>query len=195
MEATKRNSNYKYMRDVKEHAGNVCVNCGTSENIEYHHIVPLLLGGQERLSNVVALCHKCHLAAHHGRHISEYKSVKSNGRKPNVPDREAIEAFNLFLNAEIGQKKCKQMAGLSDGTKLKDNTRFMRYLESKNIENVKNNIDVIATNSELKDGDIVGEIKYKNGSVKILRYSNTGKNDVVYKHREQKIRVKIFKTD
>lgn len=195
MEATKRNSNHKYMSDVKEHAGNVCVNCGTSENIEYHHIVPLLLGGQERLSNVVALCHKCHLAAHHGRHISEYKSVKSNGRKPNVPDREAIEAFNLFLNAEIGQKKCKQMAGLSDGTKLKDNTRFMRYLESKNIENVKNNIDVIATNSELKDGDIVGEIKYKNGSVKILRYSNTGKNDVVYKHREQKIRVKIFKTD
>lgn len=41
-----------------------CQNCGTKEDIEIHHIVPLANGGRDVPSNVVTLCTECHKAAH-----------------------------------------------------------------------------------------------------------------------------------
>ena len=34
-------------KQIKQSVGNVCCNCGTDKNIEYHHIVPLALGGRD----------------------------------------------------------------------------------------------------------------------------------------------------
>ena len=36
--------------NMKSELGNKCVNCGSTENIEYHHIVPLRNGGTNNLS-------------------------------------------------------------------------------------------------------------------------------------------------
>lgn len=74
-----------------------CYNCGATENLNYHHIIPLALGGNNILTNVAVLCGKCHWAVHHGDTGGEYvhhgELVKAgiekaraegrkNGRKP-----------------------------------------------------------------------------------------------------------------
>lgn len=47
--------------EVKNTVGKNCCNCGASENIEYHHIVPLFLGGKDVITNIVAsmIAEKC----------------------------------------------------------------------------------------------------------------------------------------
>ena len=54
----KRNNNEKFRDEVKHWYGDICANCGSSESIEYHHIVPLALGGTNRITNFAPLCHK-----------------------------------------------------------------------------------------------------------------------------------------
>lgn len=46
-----------------------CQNCGVQDEderveFEVHHVVPKSLGGSDRPSNLVVLCHECHQAAH-----------------------------------------------------------------------------------------------------------------------------------
>jgi hypothetical protein len=45
----------------------VCGNCLSDEGdkIIFHHIVPVILGGTDNLSNIVPLCDKCHKLIHH----------------------------------------------------------------------------------------------------------------------------------
>jgi hypothetical protein len=43
--------------------GHVCLNCGVTAN-QAHHIVPLSLGGNDILSNLVSLCEECHEKVH-----------------------------------------------------------------------------------------------------------------------------------
>ena len=79
MTPTKRNLDKRYVQEIRRKAGNICVNCGSTDGIEYHHIVPLFVGGQENETNIVPLCHRCHKAAHYGRNIQNY--VKVYGRE------------------------------------------------------------------------------------------------------------------
>jgi 5-methylcytosine-specific restriction endonuclease McrA len=54
-----------YLRDeIAAHTWTRCVNCGSAEHIEYHHIVPLANGGNHIFTNIVPLCYECHLKAH-----------------------------------------------------------------------------------------------------------------------------------
>ena len=50
--------------------GAVCCNCYSYEgnNIIFHHIVPLSLGGTNNIANIVPLCEKCHNLIHHQCH-------------------------------------------------------------------------------------------------------------------------------
>ena len=41
-----------------------CVNCGSDENIQLHHVVPLVLGGTNNIDNIVPLCEDCHSKIH-----------------------------------------------------------------------------------------------------------------------------------
>ncbi len=43
-----------------------CCNCGKSEQLVIHHIVPLSLGGVDKPSNTCLLCHACHSLVHPG---------------------------------------------------------------------------------------------------------------------------------
>lgn len=73
-----------------------CYNCGSTENLNYHHIIPLALGGNNILTNIAVLCGRCHWAVHHDTE-GEYKHSgelirsgiekaraegRKNGRKP-----------------------------------------------------------------------------------------------------------------
>jgi len=71
-----------------------CCNCGSTKNLVYHHIVPVSVGGNHILSNIVVLCENCHSRIHFGNdgHISHSKlikealaNMKSNGEKLGRP--------------------------------------------------------------------------------------------------------------
>jgi 5-methylcytosine-specific restriction endonuclease McrA len=41
-----------------------CQNCGSKENLEVHHVIPIYDGGEEfNVDNCITLCHKCHNVA------------------------------------------------------------------------------------------------------------------------------------
>ena len=49
--------------EARKRDGERCQRCGSNEDLEVHHIVPLAKGGAEfDLSNLTTLCHDCHVA-------------------------------------------------------------------------------------------------------------------------------------
>lgn len=66
MRENRYNWNREYLYKMK---GTICANCGQDkkEQIEYHHIIPIILGGQDVLTNIIPLCHNCHDLIHHNK--------------------------------------------------------------------------------------------------------------------------------
>ena len=50
----------------KNKIGLKCCNCGNNNNLEYHHIVPISLGGLDDISIICCLCSNCHHLIHNG---------------------------------------------------------------------------------------------------------------------------------
>jgi hypothetical protein len=44
----------------RRHKADECQNCGTSESLELHHIIPLMDGGTNEPWNLMTLCESCH---------------------------------------------------------------------------------------------------------------------------------------
>lgn len=97
-----------------------CCNCQKNcEDIVFHHIVPLSLGGSENFSNIVPLCNNCHNLIHHGKNNNHYthselikegmKKAKENGvaigRKTttieDIPSNFKNEYYPLIKNKQI----------------------------------------------------------------------------------------------
>lgn len=151
---------------VFERFGKACINCGSIEDIELHHIVPLEIGGNDIWTNLVPLCRDCHTAVtHHAlvlQHAGRYR--KSGGRPRKIPDNYE-EILWKYAKCEIGSKECKQMLGLSENNNITDNPWYRDFVEKNNIDKVKNNIDIkTARKGVLTAGEIVGWINYKDGS-------------------------------
>ena len=49
---------------VFERDGYECRNCGSEDGLIAHHIVPRLMGGQDKVSNLATLCEDCHEKVH-----------------------------------------------------------------------------------------------------------------------------------
>lgn len=77
-----------------------CCNCGSTEGICYHHVIPRSLGGTDNPSNLVPLCTACHYLLHqitnkrdsslnHGALVKAgiKKSSRQQGRKPGALDK------------------------------------------------------------------------------------------------------------
>lgn len=174
-----------FRKRVKSAYLNKCANCGSIETIEYHHIVPLFLGGTNNISNIIPLCHKCHAAAHRGRHVSKYASSFNAGRKSTCKIDKDAKIFDMFIRGEIGNKKCTDLLGYSKRSPVKDRPEFKRYLKQKGISKVRNLVDVAFTTRKdgVKDGDIVGEVVYEDGTIVKMKYMDTGANDIDYRRR------------
>ena len=44
-----------------------CGNCGSADDLEIHHIVPIIYGGTNRYTNLAVLCGACHGAVHESK--------------------------------------------------------------------------------------------------------------------------------
>ena len=187
MDTRTETTNKKFREEMKLELGTKCYNCGSDECIEYHHIVPLFLGGTNKITNIVPLCHKCHQAAHRGRHLTKYTNKTHSGRKSKTDDEIAYEIFDMYKNGEIGTLKCKELLGYSRSTQIKDRLQFKRYLKVRGISEIRNNVDIVAVNtySGLFEGVNVGHVVFENGEKKFIFYHETGVNNVVYEKRHK----------
>lgn len=48
------------MREVLITPDSCCGKCGCKENLEIHHLMPVLFGGDNDIRNLIILCSKCH---------------------------------------------------------------------------------------------------------------------------------------
>jgi predicted transcriptional regulator len=73
--------------------GSVCSNCGSNEELQYHHIIPLNAGGKNIRSNIVCLCGSCHDLVHgitrkgyHNESVKKgIKEAKAKGKHVGKP--------------------------------------------------------------------------------------------------------------
>ena len=111
-------------KDKKE-IGIQCCNCGSKEELEYHHVVPISLGGRDTNSNIVCLCYRCHQKIHygeskHGLHSSVIKMglevARKKGKKLGRPatgvPKEFIKEYNKLQSGEYGNISVVQFAKL-----------------------------------------------------------------------------------
>ena len=172
---------YAFRKVLKENLDCRCANCGSEDMVEYHHIVPLALGGTNSLTNIVPLCYKCHKAAHYGRHITHYAdhSRSNDGRPPKVPDEEAFKALDLLADGQIGIRKCKALMGIAGRTEPKVTSQYKVWCEKRGIKAVRNTLDTRIANSpyRIADGCVIGRIVYENGDTAAIHFNDTGMND------------------
>lgn len=49
---------------MKLYHGEFCTVCHTTENVEYHHIIPVSWGGKTEVDNLMPLCRNHHMQMH-----------------------------------------------------------------------------------------------------------------------------------
>lgn len=152
--------------ELKDKLGTVCSNCGSNIGIEYHHVVPLALGGTNNIGNIVPLCHVCHQIAHGSRNIRDIKKPENTGRprKPPVPGY--LKILEEYKKGKIGRKECEKQLQLTQGSKLTDMWFYKKYLKDNRIKVLKNRIDMLNTPKCLKmdhSQEFVARVVYEDG--------------------------------
>ena len=67
----------------KEEIGLQCCNCGSKEDLQYHHIIPIVIGGKDINSNMCCLCYDCHYKLHHDgkeKKVNNYGELIKKGQ-------------------------------------------------------------------------------------------------------------------
>ena len=169
-------SNAKFKRIMKDNLGSVCCNCGSTQNIHYHHIVPLSLGGTNKLTNIVPLCEECHGKAHGGRNMNCMHENSNDGRPRNTPPEGYQEIIHGYLHGYYGKKECKRLLGMNNNQKLSDKRYFRDYVNDSRIIVRKNFIDILycdknKPSKEREPERVIAYLKYEDGSEYILRLS------------------------
>jgi len=55
----------KYRKSLRQwRDSKKCAECGTTENLTNHHLIPKYVGGKDIKSNLIILCRKCHNKVH-----------------------------------------------------------------------------------------------------------------------------------
>lgn len=128
---------YDIHKELKDRE-KVCVNCGTRENIEIHHIVPLSMGGANTKENTVFLCTECHYKAH-GANIGKWNVGRHTGR-PRVekPDNAEL-VIEKYLHGEISGLEGFKLLGIKRGQKFTKIWFVEEYLKEKGIKEVIHN--------------------------------------------------------
>jgi hypothetical protein len=107
-----------------------CVNCGATEHLTYHHIVPVTRGGNDVPSNIAVLCPVCHAKADfeergtigHGLLVKEgMERARARGVKLGKPiaDYENImrlvaEHSTMFEGGDWTEGEIREVAGVQN---------------------------------------------------------------------------------
>lgn len=162
-----RQSFKKLLRKV---LGCNCVNCGSDIGIEYHHIVPLALGGTNRLTNIVPLCNICHEKAHGSQNIRQIKGSINGGRKRvPLPDNYE-EILWKYMYGEIGKSECEQLLNVKGTSKLNDRPFMKEFIAKYNIVSYINKIDTYRHYSKSNHkGKLLSRVVFADGN-EITKY-------------------------
>jgi len=129
-----------FKQALKNYHGDRCVNCGSDDRIEFHHIVPIANGGTNCITNVVPLCYECHKRAHEAHKIAKKHAGEHGGRK--VKDLNDLENnVQRYINCEIGTREFKQLVGLPKKGSIRNSKALNKYLNSIGIKTINNNVD------------------------------------------------------
>lgn len=157
-ELRKEFSKPKFQKMLAREKGTVCAGCGEMDSIEYHHIVPLVLGGDNRLSNIIPLCTCCHGKIHGMAMTSLSRVCRKGGRKK----REAPEGYKvatlMYAKGKMSEKDLKERFGLSDGSRISSQWWFKKALEEYGIVSYKN----VVGRRSAKDG-LVSRLWFEDG--------------------------------
>jgi len=74
---------------------NCCKKCGSEDNVELHHIVPVSWGGKGEKENYITLCKKCHEKVH--KKLNKYlnKSLLLKYLEPHYKEIEKIAKLSI----------------------------------------------------------------------------------------------------
>ena len=171
VELRKRFESLEFKKILVENKSEKCANCGSEKNVQFHHVVPLYLGGTNNLGNIVPLCFRCHKSAHYGQHMRNYQNKDVSGRPHTAEDDKLIEAFDLYSAGKIGTAECKRMINLSGKSHISDMRVFREYKKERGIKQIRNNVDIILKKrGTIAEGAVVGRVLYDNGTVVELKW-------------------------
>lgn len=136
-----RTSSYlKFREEVLERYNHKCANCGSQNDLQIYHIVPVAIGGTDAVSNLVPLCHSCHMAAHHGRDITEYQKesgTSNGGRKLKLASPILAERFNCIRTAKLEKQSyaiwCIIISKLYLESSIRRIKSLLRFVESRRL--------------------------------------------------------------
>lgn len=158
-------SSTRFHKQLPEKCGTECVNCGDSKEIEYHHIVPLEVGGTNRFTNIVPVCLTCHMKIHmsnfaKAKRIEKLKIV--SGRKRVHPENYKDLLFDFF-NCKISKSECRDKLGVHGN--FADTVWFDEFKKEHGIKRYRNNIDLLNANRNggVRNGKQVGFLDYEDG--------------------------------
>lgn len=112
--------------------GSVCCNCGKDcgKQIEYHHIVPLELGGKDIISNLAPICFECHSVIHFG---CERKKPERTGRKRKEYDAELLnDVYHRYVSRQLSEKNA--MKEIGTGRHIKEMPQFKEWAEKNGVD-------------------------------------------------------------
>ena len=113
----------EFKRYLKKSKGCKCMFCGSSP-VEYHHIVPLAQGGDNRINNLVPLCRACHLKAH-GKNPIEGKQYKPKGRKVLDKPGNYKDVMNMYFTGVISALDAISRLGIKRNVFYKWKAEYM----------------------------------------------------------------------
>ncbi|MEO2679758.1 HNH endonuclease [Clostridium butyricum] len=107
----------------KEEIGLQCCNCGSKEDLQYHHIVPVVIGGKDINSNMCCLCYDCHYKLHHDGKESKVNNhselikkgqarAKEEGRNTGKPPQQ------IYIVREKDGKVIKELSTCTEFAQL-----------------------------------------------------------------------------
>lgn len=130
--------------------GRKCCNCGKEKDLEYHHIVPLSMGGSNNLSNLCCLCYSCHSLIHFGekKNISHSEATKAGLQrakekgiklgqpkgiklitKKSIEAKQKIIELNYDFNGSLNNEETYKKIGISRKTFYKYKKELKREME------------------------------------------------------------------
>ena len=182
--------NPTYRKNIAEKVGTVCALCGSDDKVEFHHILPVFLGGPNIPANIIPLCFACHKAVHCGEHVEKYRKIskeKGKGGRPRSCDPAVAEAaFDLYVAGKIGNKKCCQLIGYTTkNARAKGSLMYDEYMKKHGIVKCENRFDFFAMRFPWKifDAKRVSFVVYEDGHTVDYPYCESTENDdVVYEY-------------